>query len=412
MNKEDCIIVAIFAIVGIILLGVIIYVCFHKTRKYFNSEYDKAIHNLRRPLVSNFARFFSHGGIHLSVMLIAFFVAWYFYEISKKNMSPTPHKIMVNVEREPYHRNKDSIYAHISEINFLRIEVLLNSDSVLKRSNEIGNSSIRISYHSNKCDTVNGCWAKICWHPYTKSPTYVRRDTMRIYEYGNDKKKTINYKEFHKICEMSDSSIVVSAPPLNNIVAPITHKLFPGTQDVEVVSNDLGVNRGDPYYYYYIILNWNGLLSDEDLWIELSLSVGETFQYPDQILENQSVDLKYNYIFPEPDLVKDGKISFYKPEKIEQIRINHGILFQAEDISALNQSNHDAFFYSVIVGLFAAFVLDVLVQLVRELRDLNRDHERNNNSRSELLLTDNMEKKEDEDEKESETENIEQETIE
>ena len=64
------------------------------------------------------------------------------------------------------------------------------------------------------------------------------------------------------------------------------------------------------------------------------------------------------------------------------------------------------------MGLFAAFVLDVLVQLVRELRDLNRDHERNNNSRSELLLIDNMEKKEDEDEKESETENIEQETIE
>lgn len=410
MDKEDCILVAIFAIVGIILLGVIIYVRFHKTRKYFNSEYDKAIHNLRRPLVSNFARFFSHGGIHLSVLLIAFMVAWYFYEISKKNMSPTPHKIMINVEREPYKKDKDSIYNHAVEINQLGIDVLLNSDSVLNRSNGIGNSSVRIRYNSNECDTIDGCWTKICWHPFSQSPTYIRRDTLRKYKFDNKKDTIINYRAFHKIFDDSDSSIVVSAPPLKNAPSPGTDKLHPGEQDVEVVSNDFGVKQGDPYYYYYIVLNWNGLLSDEDLWIELSLSVGETFQYSNQILENQSVDLKYNYIFPEPDKVKDGKIIYCDPEKIEQVRRNRGIIFQAENISALNQSNHDAFFYSVIVGLFAAFMLDVLVQLVRELRNLNRNHVHNDND-SFGIKTEELENKEDKVQK-NEIENIEKEAIE
>ena len=41
----------------------------------------------------------------------------------------------------------------------------------------------------------------------------------------------------------------------------------------------------------------------------------------------------------------------------------------------LNKSNRDVFLYSVIAGMLSGFLLDILAQQARELRNINRRRE-------------------------------------
>ena len=55
---------------------------------------------------------------------------------------------------------------------------------------------------------------------------------------------------------------------------------------------------------------------------------------------------------------------------------NGSIAIQAEDIDLLNKANRDVFLYSVLAGMLTGFLLDILAQQVRELRNVNRRGEK------------------------------------
>ena len=58
-----------------------------------------------------------------------------------------------------------------------------------------------------------------------------------------------------------------------------------------------------------------------------------------------------------------------------KIRNNHGLIIQATDIDAQNKNNRKSIIYSVLVGTGAALFFDILIQIIRELRNVNRKHD-------------------------------------
>lgn len=138
-------------------------------------------------------------------------------------------------------------------------------------------------------------------------------------------------------------------------------------QNVVIYSDDIGVKSCDPYYYYYITFPSDRIAGTLDFSFKASDLTNNIsgFNY------TKDIYLQYAYVYPEPDVINNGYIRYFTKEKMDQIVKNHGVIIQAVDINALNRANNYAFLYSVLVGTGLAFIIDILIQLVKEIRNLN-----------------------------------------
>lgn len=139
-------------------------------------------------------------------------------------------------------------------------------------------------------------------------------------------------------------------------------------QKVYIYSNNLGVDKNNPYYYYFMAFPSSKLSGDlkfDFMASDLTQPNGFNFSYA------QNSHLQYNYVFPQPDIINNGYIEYHTKEKIEAIKKNHGVIIQAVDVKSLNHLNNMSFLYSVLVGTGLAFLIDVFIQLIRELRRVN-----------------------------------------
>lgn len=147
-------------------------------------------------------------------------------------------------------------------------------------------------------------------------------------------------------------------------------------QKVFIYSDDFGVKEDEPYYYYYITFPSDRIAGN----LEFNFKVSDLVDNYSGFKYTKDMYLQYEYVYPEPDVVNNGYIKYYTKEKMDQIVRNHGVIIQAVDINALNKTNNNAFLYSVLVGTGLAFIIDILIQLVREIRNLNRGRRKNSGS--------------------------------
>lgn len=148
----------------------------------------------------------------------------------------------------------------------------------------------------------------------------------------------------------------------------INGKLKSPKQTVYVYSNNIGVEENNPYYYYFIAIpstKLSGSLKFEFKASDLTSPDDFNFTYA------QNSHLQYNYVFPQPDIINNGYIEYHTKEKIEAIKKNQGVIIQAVDVKSLNHLNNLSFLYSVLVGTGLAFLIDVFIQLIKELRRVN-----------------------------------------
>ena len=138
-------------------------------------------------------------------------------------------------------------------------------------------------------------------------------------------------------------------------------------------SDAIGTHNDSPYYYYYFNIPKATNAEIKSIDFEIADIVEKDVN---GIKYVQGKNLQYNYVYPEPDIIGNGRIVYYSNEKKEAIKKNEGIIVQAVDVDALNRQNNDTFLYSVLVGTGLTFLLDIFVQLIRELRRL---HKRRNN---------------------------------
>uniref|UniRef100_UPI0005C56FEC hypothetical protein n=1 Tax=Bacteroides sp. 14(A) TaxID=1163670 RepID=UPI0005C56FEC len=70
--------------------------------------------------------------------------------------------------------------------------------------------------------------------------------------------------------------------------------------------------------------------------------------------------LKYQYIFPEPDMITSGSIMYSSQQKIKEVIDNRGIIVQAEDINVKNKGRsrgiHKCYYFRSDDCIFVRYI--------------------------------------------------------
>jgi len=301
------------------------------------------------------AYFFSHGGTHFVSFILAFLAGWYCYNRSTSDSGPIAHRLIISVDREQtqFYKNPNA------KLYQLHIGLTLNSDSVEEKTHGYTRNKLEITASPDGRDSL-GTHVSIGMSPYKEAVKFDKDfDSTAIGTY--------------LVKQPTDSTILIDLAPQRSIELPSGKFAF-GPQRVEVYSINLGVRKNNPYYYYYIGLDIPETSDGQTAihpFTTFSFQLGDHVRFKNLGYIHQNKDLKYNFIYPEPDVVNGAWIYYYTKEKMDKVRANHGVVIQAEDVQALNKNNREVFLYSVLVGLFAALFFDIFIQLIREWRNIN-----------------------------------------
>ena len=356
-------------LLAFLIVGFVVYVFSQKTRKLIDRVYDRNIHFLQNKKLSFLAKGLCHGGIHFVIFILVLVLI--LFMIQKTNgYKVDAHKIGISFRRVFLpHAAVDTTY----DIKRFNLKFILNSDSVYKRTNGESRNSIRIDYFSDSQDSIS-CGVVRLECNFKKYPIRVIRDTVwsdSLVQNGGKKLVSFNYKADYECTKENDSIYEVKFYPAKNRLSLMGLKY--GWQSVEIACDAFGNEKDNPYFYYFIKLLVNdGDLKPDGYNVNYSIHFGDINEKGNLLFEQSSKDIKYNFVFPEPDVVTDGEIKYNSVDAFERIKKGKCITIQAEDIDLLNKSNRDVFLFSVLAGMLTGFILDILAQQVRELRNINR----------------------------------------
>ncbi len=392
-----------------------------KTNKnsFVRNIYNQIVKLLVTPLFNTIAKVLSHGATHfLFFFIITALTSYFWYQNSKVDI--TPHNIAFDIgwtNKYEAVAKKDFITLKDS-ISNLEIHLELNSqDAQIKTGGRYHNRLVLqfdgkgkeqvipddqkhpsisfVTKNVNQGDE-DSVYIKLFSVPLlsdlfidVKADHWVKADSVPdikavvhdsnsfsfeqvwgdgIYIGNSDTTEYIHSKE-------SDDSIhVLKLVPKKY---EIEGKLRSPKQTISLYSDDFGVRENNPYYYYFISFPTTRIAGDLVLDFKVSdLSSNEKLN----LFYSSDKYLQFGYIFPEPDVVNNGYIVYNTKNKMTEIQNNHGVIIQATDINSLNKMNSKSFLYSVLIGTAIAFLLDIIIQLIRELRNLNnRNRGKNRN---------------------------------
>lgn len=376
------------------------------------SLYGRCIDFLRKPVFRILANFFSHGGTHFITLLIVLSLTAY-YGFLKNSNNIVPHTMGIHLG---WASSQDSVIQKIypgfmpeDSIDDIKLHILLNSNKIKKQTKGVYNNGVIVEFYGKvKQRIFHNHLGQALIPPYNDSTiisvfndpglksydAFVKMDLLPNGDtnyrdsVGEDGRKIIvvtqkviisaeDSSEVRKE-SLSDSIVKSNIKPKDGGIVSIS--LFPinyqGFLDqktkyyVHFYSNEIGFNEGNPYYYYY--LNFPPTKNAEIQSIDFQVSDSIIMEEYGMVYTKEK-NLQFNYIYPEPDIIGNGRIVYYSKEKKDAIKRNQGVVIQAIDVNALNKQNRKAFLYSVLVGTGFAFLLDIIIQLIRELRRLHRE---------------------------------------
>ena len=317
--------------------------------------------------------FLSHGFFHFVMCILVGVVTALWWHKNVSSSDTIMHDITIEFKQP------QSPYSHKDTITSLSIDFIIDSDSLLKETNNKYRSMINVVYHydySNR-DSLDKDKLKdptvitIHSEPYLDD-LYVDQDSIFITSSIETKFETHLTQKM-----LSDSAIEISVISAKNQPLPMRDSLIEGMQSINFYSNKLGRANNDSYYNYYIDFDFLPLVKDTQKshgFYNISIQIGDvTTNRGFHHVGNKK--LLYQYIYPQPDIFTNGYLFYYTDEAVNKVAKNHCILIQATDIEAMNRNNRKAIIYSVLVGTGAALFFDILIQLVRELRNVNRKKE-------------------------------------
>lgn len=380
-----------------------------KQKEQNQSLYDRIISNLRNPFWRMFANVFSHGGTHFLVMLIVLVSATYF-GFFKNQSNIVPRNIGLHIGwssiESPTVQGIYEGYIPKDSIDNVKVHIILNSkkldqktkgkfqngilvefdgkaknyafvDTISKNATTNYQDSVKISLYSEPNIESWEVFAEFA--PFTKNQdnTHIKGD--KIYKDSAWQEGKTNHVTTYIYTAPSDSALPCNTfyhkGYIDASLFPADYQAYYGQKTKNYVyfySNEIKPKNNSPYYYYYFNLPPAKNADIHSI----------NFQISDPIINNrfgmkytQGKNLQYNYIFPEPDAIRNGMIEYNSKKKKEEIMKNQGVVIQAIDVDELNKQNRSAFLYSVLIGTAFAFLLDIVVQLIRELKRLQRRKE-------------------------------------
>lgn len=343
------------------------------------NTYDRIVRKLVKEPWRRLSYFLSHGFFHSIMCFVVGILTALLWYYNYSSSDTTMHNISLEV-KPPYTAStiKDSLHT-------LSMSFELDSDSLYKKTKKKYKSRISITYgydytcrDSEYVDTPKEPTILKLYSQPLLDDLYLEQDSISITSEIKEIKENETYNGIsHSSYKLlSDSVFEINVKPFKNIINETGGENGVGSQTVYMYSNNLGLIEGDCYYNYFIDFgrmptikqtnNFSGLI--------IRIQIGdETNNKGLFFIENKR--LLYQYIYPQPDILKNGFLFYYTKEAISKVQANNGIIIQATDIDAMNKINKKSIIYSVLVGTGAALFLDILIQLVRELRNMNRRKE-------------------------------------
>lgn len=356
--------------------------------------YNSMVGILLKPFFRVVANFFSHGATHFIFLFVIGTSTFYLWKINNQEKI-TPHSLGVYVGYlSTYKEGLRELKPNSETIENVSIRVMLNSKWAKALTNGKYSNSVVVLFDGKAVRRV------IRKPREQKSPLnlpqydeYSFIDSMVVSLYSDPfikdcaiharidsvlgkKEEVDSVTGNHIITTYQADNTNVDYDIINSrdgsatvFISPLMYKVGATRHQISFYTDDIGVKKNDPYYYYYISFPTFDFSGD----LEIIFSTSDLNTTANRsIVYNQEKSLQYNFIYPEPDVVSNGIIAYYTQEKKEQIRNNRGVVIQAVDIDALNRQNRHAFLFSVLIGTGFAFLIDIIIQLIRELRRLQR----------------------------------------
>ena len=340
---------------------------------WWRDTYNWSLRKLVKEPWKHLSYMLSHGFFHTIMCVLVGVITGLlgFYNCSSSDT--TMHNLSLEIEAQKTPQSyKDSLTT-------LLVSFELDSDSLLKITNNKYRSRISITYgYDYSCRDSE-------YVDTPKEPTVIKLysepllDDLHIEQDSDFVTSKIEEIDANNPIPRSgyellpDSIVKITVNPVKNIINETGGENGVGSQTIYIYSNKLGLSKGDSYYNYFIDFgrlpsiketsNFDGLVIQFQIG-DITNNKGLFF------IENKR--LLYQYIYPQPDILKNGFLFYYTKEAISKVKANSGIIVQATDIDAMNKNNRTAILLSVLVGTLAALFLDILIQLVRELRNMNR----------------------------------------
>ncbi len=127
--------------------------------------------------------------------------------------------------------------------------------------------------------------------------------------------------------------------------------------------NFWGKHDGNPYYMGRLIFNIKNYRLDDNSVIVLDFTPAP---------EKASSVIAFDRIYPEPTEMFVNKVEYRGKKAVEQA-IRSGIYIEARDVTEAYRSERLYVLYSVLLGTFIAFALDIIIQLIYKWRRLKDD---------------------------------------
>lgn len=363
-----------FLIVVLLLLSFLwgfLYFTNNKFRKWADKRYVFITSFLKKNGIKDTVKIFVHGGFHSVILLVSFLLVILLLCTTYGSNSPKPQNINMVFTRNIANYNPARDLANDVEIKYI-----FDSDSLYEESNHKGRSGIKIQYRTEKTDTVTNGLVYLTWSEPGKISAY--RDS-------------ILYKDSAKYRIMHDSlkSATLEFNPARDSAYPYDSK----RQEITIINDKWSNEKKSPYYYYYLNMylpeqvseTRNAFLNDSltNYHIKIIIQIGDIIRNDSIIIHNSKVEmpisnmssknLKYNYIHPVPDEVYNGYIVYSSKESLKKF-LNYPsqcITIQAEDIDQMKKSNQETLLLTVLLGMLVGFLLDVIIQQIKELRNFN-----------------------------------------
>jgi len=337
-----------------------------KQKEQKRNVYEEVIGILRKPVFRIFANVFSHVSSHITFLIIVALLTGYVWWLNNSN------KIVVNnievcIGAPSYEKVADiANQSKIDSLSDVRIIFRLNSDSVNKESFGKYSNAIITEFKGYNPDKNHHVVVSEDGNTsYIDSTTLIKIATpksngwmCRVFE--------VYEKGVNKYVYSRDTIYGENGSPIRIIVDGRNPNM---DYHVNFYSDDFGIDNNNPYYYYFISFPW--------VKFSKNLTVKFCTLDLDSLGKNQhNINLKYEQIHPEPDLINNGRIEYFTQEKKDAIMRNKGVTIQAVDIDRLNKQNRMAFMYSALVGIGLAAILEIFIQLIHKYNRLHNKAEK------------------------------------
>ena len=384
----------LFVFVLFIILSLSIYRILSRNKEIINRILEK------KPF-RKVAEVYSHGGIHVILLLIIFACICILLYNNEKLTKTVTHTIIIDVD-DLINSESGSDYRGPG----IMFDLLLNDAKVKKETDNNFKDAIDLTVISRRM---------------TEGPIDSLPATISIVRFPNEDIVRVEYMDSTDF-RTGDPIISTTTKPViicdsleifkiginltNPVRVPLSENTYTNySRKIRLFCNDFGIKENNPYYFYNLKfqLPEKDTLSSNKFQFTINLDSINRFEG----INYTKKQIWIKEISPKPDIKTTGYIYYFSDRSEEDIRNSGGIFLEAEDLEASNIVRQKEFQNSVLVGTCLAFALDIIIQLIIKLRNLNREHERDSKNRSELLLIENMEKKEDDEEQQQETNGIE-----